>query len=80
MPPQHLPDEVFGLCNNFILHRVNDPTVVNRLKRTVGGIDESLWQRLPSLAPGQAIVSFAHMARPLLVSIDPAPCHLRLTE
>lgn len=78
--PQHLPDEVFGLCNNFILHKVNDPAVVNRLKRTVGGIDESLWQRLPNLAPGQAIVSFAHMARPLLVSIDPAPCHLRLTE
>jgi DNA helicase HerA-like ATPase len=78
--PQHLPDEIFGLCNNFILHKVNDPNVVNRLKRTVGGIDASLWQRLPNLAPGQAIVSFAHMARPLLTAIDPAPCRLRMTD
>jgi DNA helicase HerA-like ATPase len=78
--PQHLPDEVFGLCNNFILHKVNDPNVVGRLKRTVGGIDESLWQRLTGLAPGQAIVSFAHMARPLLVAVDPAPCRLRMAD
>jgi DNA helicase HerA-like ATPase len=78
--PQHLPDEVFGLCNNFVLHKVNDPAVVNRLRRTVGGIDESLWQRLPALAPGQAVVSLAHMARPLLAAIDPAPCRLRMTE
>lgn len=78
--PQHLPDEVFGLCNNFILHKVNDPAVVGRLKRAVGGIDEGLWQRLPNLAPGQAIVSFSHMARPLLAAIDPTPCRLRMTE
>jgi DNA helicase HerA-like ATPase len=78
--PQHLPDEVFGLCNNFVLHKVNDPGVVGRLRRTIGGIDESLWQRLPGLAPGQAIVSFAHMARPLLAAIDPAPCRLRMTD
>jgi DNA helicase HerA-like ATPase len=78
--PQHLPDEIFGLCNNFVLHKVNDPNVVNRLKRTVGGIDASLWQRLPNLAPGQAIVSFAHMARPLLTAVDPAPCRLRMTD
>ena len=32
------------------------------------------------LAPGQAVVSFPHMERPLLVSIDPAPCELRLVE
>lgn len=78
--PQHLPDEVLGLINNFILHKIADAGVISRLKRSIGGIDEGLWSRLPSLAPGQAIVSMASMARPLLVAIDPTPCRLRMIE
>jgi DNA helicase HerA-like ATPase len=78
--PQHLPRSLFGLVNNYILHKITDPQVVNTLRHTVSGIDESLWKRLPGLAPGQAIVSFGHMTRPLLVSVDPAPCKLRMVE
>ena len=78
--PQHLPRAVFGLINNYILHKITDPQVVNVLRHTVSGIDESLWARLPGLAPGQAVVSFGHMTRPLLVSIDPAPCKLRMVD
>jgi hypothetical protein len=74
--PQHLPDEVMGLINNWILHKVSDAGVVNRLKRSIGGINEGLWDRLPSLAPGQAIVSFTTFARPLQAIIDPTPCKL----
>ena len=71
---------MLSLCNNFILHKLTDPQVVSALKHTVSGIDESLWTRLPGLAPGQAIVSFGHMARPLLASIDPAPCKLLMMD
>jgi DNA helicase HerA-like ATPase len=78
--PAHLPKQVLGLCNSFILHKLQDPQVVYLLKRTVGGVDDGLWDRLPNLAPGQAIVSFPHFARPLLVSIDPSPAKLRLAE
>lgn len=78
--PQHLPDEVLGLINNFILHKIADAGVINRLKRSIGGIDEGLWSRLPSLAPGQAIVSMTSMTRPLLVAIDPSPCKLRMVD
>lgn len=78
--PAHLPKQVLGLCNSFILHKLQDPQVVTLLKRTVGGVDEGLWDRLPNLAPGQAVVSFPHFARPLLVSIDPSQAKLRLTE
>jgi DNA helicase HerA-like ATPase len=69
-----------GLCNSFILHKLNDPAVISLLKRTVGGVDEGLWDRLPNLAPGQAVVSFPHFTRPLLVSIDPSQAKLRLME
>jgi DNA helicase HerA-like ATPase len=78
--PQHLPDEVLGLVNNYILHKIADANVISRLKRSVGGVDEGLWDRLSNLAPGQAIVSAASMARPLLVAIDPTPSKLRMVE
>ncbi len=78
--PAHLPKQVLGLCNSFIIHKLQDPQVVTMLKRMVGGVDDGLWDRLPNLAPGQAVVSFPHFARPLLVSIDPSQAKLRLTE
>ena len=78
--PQHLPRQIFGLVNSYILHKITDPQVVAALRKTVSGIDEGLWERLPGLAPGQAIVSFPHMTRPLLVSIDPTGALLRLAD
>jgi len=78
--PQHLPDEVLGLINSFILHKINDANVVSRLKRSIGGVDNSLWNKLPNLAPGQAIISTPSMARSLLVAIDPTPCKLLMVD
>jgi hypothetical protein len=78
--PQHLPDEVLGLINNFILHKISDGNVVDRLRKSISGLDRGQWGMLPGLAPGQALVSLTHMTRPLMVSVDPAPCQLRLSE
>ncbi len=78
--PQHLPRQLFGLVNSYVLHKITDPLVVGTLRKTVSGIDEGLWDRLPGLAPGQAIVSFPHLTRPLLAAVDPAPMKLRLTD
>lgn len=77
--PQHLPKQLLGLVNSFVLHKITDPGVVSDLKKTVAGIDDGLWARLPGLAPGQALASFPHFTRPLLVSIDPAAGELRMT-
>lgn len=78
--PQQLPDEVLGLINNWVLHKISDSNVVTRLRRSIGGIDESLWGRLPALAPGQAVVSFTSLARPLLVAVDPTPSRLLMVD
>lgn len=78
--PQHLPRAVLGLCNNFVLHKLTDPHVIATLKHTVSGVDDALWARLPGLAPGQAIVSMGHFARPILTAIDPTPCKLLMAE
>lgn len=78
--PQHLPDEVLGLINNWVLHKIGDSHVISRLKHSISGIDDALWSRLPALAQGQAIVSFTSLSRPLLVTIDPTPCKLLMWE
>lgn len=78
--PQHLPDEVLGLINSFVLHKINDANVVSRLKRSIGGVDAGLWNKLPNLAPGQAIVSTPSISRSLLVAIDPTPCKLLMVD
>lgn len=78
--PQHLPDEVLGLINNWILHKISDSNVIARLKKSVGGIDDSLWSRLVSLASGQAVVSFTSFTRPLQVNVDPTPCKLLMID
>jgi Predicted ATPase len=78
--PQHLPDELFSLVNNYILHKIGDSNVIARLRKSVGGIDDSMWKRLPNLAPGYAIVSAMSMTRPLLTTINPTPCKLRMIE
>ena len=77
--PQHLPDEVLGLVNNHILLKIDD-NVIKRLKGIAGGIDNGLWDRLPNLATGQAIVKMESMVRPLLVAMDPAPCKLLMVD
>lgn len=78
--PQHLPDEVLGLINNFVIHKVADNNVVDRLRRVIPGLDRSQWEMVPALAPGQAVVSLTSLLRPLLVAIDPAPSRLRLID
>lgn len=78
--PQHLPNEVLGLLNNFIIHKITDSTVLSRMQRTIGSIDESLWNRVPRLAPGQALASFSSFSRPLMLAIDPAPCKRLLVD
>lgn len=78
--PQHLPNEVLGLLNNFIIHKISDSAVINRMQKSIGSIDASLWNRVARLAPGQALVSFASFTRPLMVAIDPAPCKRLLVE
>jgi uncharacterized protein len=78
--PQHLPDEVLGLVNNWVIHKITDANVIARLKRSISGLDEGQWRSVPGLAQGQAVVSFTSMTRPLMVAIDPSPSHVRMTD
>lgn len=78
--PQHLPGELYTLCNNRILMRLGDEPTLRKLQHSVGGVPENLWPRLKNLPTGQAIVS-AHGIEPaLIVSLDPGRCLLRMVD
>lgn len=79
-PAQYLPGEALRRVNNWFLHKIGGTDVISRRWRSIGRIDESLWSRFPSLAPGQAIVSITPQACPLPVSVDPTPCRLLTVE
>lgn len=78
--PQHLPDQIMALLNNWVIHKISDGSVINRLKNSVHGLDNSVWKLVPGLAAGQAVVSFTHMKRPLITSIDASPAKLRMVD
>jgi hypothetical protein len=78
--PSYLPDEVFGLINNWILHKLTDTNVIQRLRKVVPMVTDATWNSLPNLSPGQAVCSFTHISRPVVVGIDPSPCKLRMVD
>jgi hypothetical protein len=78
--PQHLPDEILALLNNWVLHKVSDASVISRLRRSIHGVDDRLWSLLPGLAAGQAVMKFEHVKRALVVSVDPSACQLRMVD
>jgi hypothetical protein len=78
--PSHLPDEVLGLVNNWVLHKLTDTGVASRLRRLVPAVSEATWKSLPNLAPGQAVCSFTHLSRPITATMDPSPCQLRMVD
>jgi DNA helicase HerA-like ATPase len=78
--PQHLPTELFTLCNNRILLRLGDEPTIHRLKHSVGGVPSALWDRLPNLPTGQAIVSAYGIEPAMVVALEPGRCKLRLVD
>jgi uncharacterized protein len=78
--PQHLPGELFTLCNNRVLLRLGDEPTITRLRHSVGGVPEALWERLKHLPTGQAIVSAQGIEPALLVRLEPGRGELRMVD
>lgn len=78
--PQHLPGELFTLCNTRILMRLGDEPTLRRLQHSVGGVPDNLWPRLKNLPTGQAIVSAQGIEPAMLVNLEPGRCKLRMVD
>ena len=77
--PNDLPDDVLGLVNNWIIYKIDEATI-RRLKSYIPNSDDSLWSLVRGLGPGQSLVSFTHMRRPVIAAIDPSPARLLMAD
>lgn len=77
--PQHMPQQVLELVNNFVLHKMSRDAATH-VRHGLAGLDDSLTAYLPTLGPGAAVVSMGSYTRPVLAQIDPGGCKLLLAD
>ncbi len=70
--PQHLPSELFELANNKVIHQVTGTENLRVLKAAAGTINEGIWEDVPSLGLGRAIVVSSQYPHPIMARIRPA--------
>ncbi len=70
--PQHLPPELFELANNKIIHQITGSENLRILKAAAGTVNESIWDEVPSLGRGRAVIISSQYPHPLIAHIRPA--------
>lgn len=70
--PQHLPNELFELANNKIIHQTTGAENLRVLKTAVGNVNEGIWGDVPVLGRGRAVVVSQQYPHPLIVRVRPA--------
>ncbi|MGE5377606.1 MAG: ATP-binding protein [Bacteroidota bacterium] len=77
--PGHLPEELFELANTRFIHQIKSAVNLDPVKQTTGGIHDALWSTIPSLGPGQCLLTSRIFKDPLFVNIRPAKSKRLLT-
>jgi hypothetical protein len=78
--PSHLPDEIFELCNTRFIHSIKSEYNLNPLRKTSGDVVAELWDMVPALGPGQALLTSPQFNHTILVDVRPSQSRRRLTE
>jgi len=67
--PAHLPSEIFELANTRIVHNIRSKGNLEVLKTSSGDVTEEMWDSVPSLGVGQAIINGPQFRNSLVVEI-----------
>ncbi len=78
--PGHVPDELFELANTRFIHQLKSATNLAPVKQTTGGVHEALWSTIPSLGPGQCLLTGSTFKNPLFVNVRPSQSKRLLTN
>lgn len=70
--PGHVPDELFELANTRFIHQLKSTSNLAPVKQTTGGVHEALWSTVPSLGPGQCLLTGAVFRNPVFAALRPA--------
>lgn len=55
--PSHLPNEIFELSNTRIVHNIRSVKNLEVLRNSSGDVSEEMWQAVPNLGVGEAVVN-----------------------
>ncbi len=69
--PAHLPPEIFELANTRIIHNIRSTNNLDVLKYSSGDVTEEMWDSVPSLGVGQALVNGPQFKNSLVVEVRP---------
>ncbi len=78
--PGHVPDELFELANTRFIHQLKSIANLAPVRQTTGGVHEALWTTVPSLGPGQCLLTGATFLNPVFVNVRPAKSRRLLTS
>ena len=78
--PGHLPEELFELANTRFIHQIKSAANLAPVRQTTGGVHDALWSTIPSLGPGQCMLTGRTFKNPLLVNVRPAKSKRLLTS
>ncbi len=67
--PAHLPSEIFELANTRIVHNIRSKNNLEVLKLSSGDVTEEMWDSVPALNPGQAIINSPQFKNSLVVEV-----------
>lgn len=70
--PEHLPSELFELANNKIIHQTTGSQNLRVLKAAAGNVNDAIWDEVPTLGRGRAVVVSSQFPHPMIVRIRPA--------
>jgi DNA helicase HerA-like ATPase len=70
--PARLPPELFETINTRIVHRLSSTMNIKVLRESTGNVPESLWQTVPSLNRGEALVVSPSYHNAIIAQIRPA--------
>jgi DNA helicase HerA-like ATPase len=70
--PGHVPEELFELANTRFIHQLKSAGNLAPVRATTGGVHEALWSTVPSLGPGQCLMTGSVFRNPVFVQIRPA--------
>jgi len=70
--PGHVPDELFELANTRFIHQLKSTSNLAPVKQTTGGVHDALWSTVPSLGPGQCLLTGAVFRNPVFATVRPA--------
>lgn len=78
--PEHLPSELFELANNKIIHQTTGSQNLRVLKAAAGAVNEAIWNDVPTLGRGRAVIVSSQFPHPIIVKIRPATSRRYFTE